>query len=275
MGGDASVRVLTWNVWWRFGPRWSDRQPLLLEAIRDSGADVIALQESWGTAASTQAGEFASELGFHSAFAAQSLPPLPDVPEHPDQADVDLGLGLVSRWPITATRIVRLPARHRPEAPVTMIATIAHPEGPVQVVVTCLEWEPAYNDDRIAQARFVADAATDPRLDGPAPVLVVGDLNAAPDSPILRPLRDVLVDAWEAGGGSPGAASLRSDHPFAPLEAEELIDRRIDHVLHRLGQPGQRVTVSGSRLIGEPVDGLDPSDHLGVVCDLRWTNAGD
>src|SRR3954468_15561795 len=108
---------MTWNVWWRFGPRWQDRQAGLLQTIRDVDPDVVALQESWATASSTQAGEFAEALGLHHAFAAQSLPPLPDVPEHPDQAEVDLGVGLLSRWPITATRPVPLPVRHRPQAP--------------------------------------------------------------------------------------------------------------------------------------------------------------
>jgi hypothetical protein len=42
-------------------------------------------------------------------------------------------------------------------------------------VVACLEYEPAYTDDRIAQARTLADLATDPALDGPLPVIVAGD----------------------------------------------------------------------------------------------------
>jgi hypothetical protein len=69
----------------------------------------------------------------------------------------------------------------------------------------------------------------------------------------------------------PAAASLRSDHPFAPVEAVELIDRRIDHVLVRPGRPGVVVRSSAARLAGAPIDGLDPSDHLAVVCDLAWT----
>jgi endonuclease/exonuclease/phosphatase family metal-dependent hydrolase len=268
---DGRVRVLSWNVWWRFGPDWSARQPLLLDAIRDSGADVGALQESWRTAGTSQADELGAALGFSRVFADQSLPPLPDVPEHPDQAEVDLGVALVSRWPILDVRAETLPARHRPEAPVALVATIAHPAAPLPVLVACLEWEPAYGDDRIAQARRLADLATDPALDGPAPVVVAGDLNAAPGSPVLRPLLDVLTDAWAAGGGDPAAASLPRDHPFAPVEAEELIDRRIDHVLVRPGRPGQRVTAAEAGTLGDPVGGLHPSDHRAVVVDLTWS----
>jgi endonuclease/exonuclease/phosphatase family metal-dependent hydrolase len=63
---------------------------------------------------------------------------------------------------------------------------------------------------------------------------------------------------------------LSSGHPFAPVEATELIDQRIDHVFVRPGHPGQRVTVEHAAVAGGPVDGLDPSDHLAVVCDLSW-----
>jgi endonuclease/exonuclease/phosphatase family metal-dependent hydrolase len=39
------VRVMTWNIWWRFGPRWRGRQPALLETLRQVDPDVVALQE--------------------------------------------------------------------------------------------------------------------------------------------------------------------------------------------------------------------------------------
>ncbi|HEX8135596.1 MAG TPA: hypothetical protein VF880_19465 [Actinomycetes bacterium] len=82
---------------------------------------------------------------------------------------------------------------------------------------------------------------------------------------MLRPLRDVLVDAWVAGGGDPAAST-------APPDAGEgLLGRRIDHVFLRPGQSRQRVVVESATLAGAPVDGLDPSDHRAVVCDLRWT----
>jgi endonuclease/exonuclease/phosphatase family metal-dependent hydrolase len=134
-----------------------------------------------------------------------------------------------------------------------------------------LEWEPAYNDDRMAQARMLADIAVDPVLDGPLPVVVAGDLNAAPDSPVLHPLNEVLLETWIAGGGQPEAVTLSSSHPFAPLEAEELIDQRIDHLFVRPGHRGQELTFRDAAVAGEAIDGLAPSDHLAVMCDVRWS----
>jgi endonuclease/exonuclease/phosphatase family metal-dependent hydrolase len=265
------ARVMTWNIWWRFGPHWQDRQHGLVETLRGVDADVVALQEVWGTAETTQAHEFADRLGLRAAFAAPSYPPAPEPPRIPAHQGVAVGIGLLSRWPITGLRRVELPARHRALTPVAMVATLAHPAGRLQVVAACLEYEPAYNDDRIAQARALVDLATDPALDGPLPVIVAGDLNAAPDSPVLRPLHDALRDAWPAGGGDPTAVTLPSAHPSAPVEAEELIDQRIDHIFLRPGQPGQRVVVESATLAGAAVAGLDPSDHRAVVCDLSWT----
>jgi endonuclease/exonuclease/phosphatase family metal-dependent hydrolase len=263
------VRVLTWNVWWRFGPAWRERQPVLLQHLRDAAPDIVALQECWGEDATSQAHEFASALGMHAAFVAPSLPPVPDPPESPDQAGVELGLGLLSRWPLTV-RAVAMPARHRAPAPVAAVALVEHPAGPLHVVAACLEWEPAYTNDRFAQAHAVVELATDPATHGPLPVIVCGDLNAAPDSPVLRPLRDAFVDTWLAGGGGPAAATLRSDHPQAPLEAAELINQRIDHIFVRPGQPGV-LSVESVGLVGAPVDGVHPSDHQAVVSDLVWT----
>jgi Endonuclease/Exonuclease/phosphatase family len=77
--------MVTWNVWWRFGPDWRKRQHGLLERLREMDADVIALQECWGAGPTSQAHEFAEQLGLHAAFVAPGLPPAPDSPASPDQ----------------------------------------------------------------------------------------------------------------------------------------------------------------------------------------------
>ena len=262
---------MTWNIWWRFGPKWQERQSVLVETMRAVDPDVVALQEVWGTDETTQAHEFAASLGLHAGFAEPSYPAVPDPPQVADHEGVTLGLGVLSRWPITSMQQVATPARHRSWVPLALQATLAHPAGPLPIVVGCLEYEAAYNDDRMAQAQALAELATDPIMDGPCPVIVAGDLNAAPDSAVLRPLRDMLTDAWVAGHGDPAAVTLPSSHPSAPLEAgPELVDQRIDHIFFRPGQQGMRILVESASLAGAPVDGVYASDHQAVVCDLRW-----
>jgi hypothetical protein len=41
---------------------------------------------------------------------------------------------------------------------------------------------------------------------------------------VLRPLEDVLIDTWAAGGGDLGAVTIPSSHPEAPVEAGEQIE---------------------------------------------------
>ncbi|MPZ71713.1 MAG: hypothetical protein GEU74_00540 [Nitriliruptorales bacterium] len=262
------MRIVTWNVWWRFGGNWREREPRIVSRLRDLAPDVVGLQEVWAAAGVTQADLIADALGMHAAFAAPSLPPPPDPPESPDQMGVVLGSGLVSRWPILEVSHRRLPSTHRAFEPVMLLATLDHPAGPLHVLTGDTEWEPAHADDHLAQTRRLAELATDPALDGPLPVLVAADLNAAPDSVEMQPLLEVMTDTWTAGGGDPRGRTLRSEHPFAPLEARKQLDRRIDYVLARPGRPGGTVDVRRAFSVGDPEDGLHPSDHDAVVIDL-------
>jgi endonuclease/exonuclease/phosphatase family metal-dependent hydrolase len=268
----GDLRVATWNVWWRFGSDWRARQAAILDTLRAINADLVALQEAWGADGRHQPGDLAAQLGMHGAFAEPSLPPVPDPAGHPDQVGYRLGLGLLSRWPIIQERRVVTPQRHRDLDPVALVATVAHPAASLHTVIACLEWEPAYNDDRIAQARAITELATDPALDGPVPVVLAGDLNAVIGSPVLRPLQDVLIDTWTAGSGDPAAVSIPSSHPEAPIEAGEQIDQRVDHIFVRPGRHRQRVSVRSAAVVDGVVDGVYASDHKAVVVDLSWTD---
>lgn len=263
---DHQLRVMTWNLWWRFGPRWRERQPGILSTIQRFTPDVIALQEVWSDEATSQADEFAETFDYHAAFAAPSYPAAPANPD-----GIELGIALVSRWPFLHHEAIPMPSRHRAWDPVVLKTTVDHPAGPLPILVACLEHATTYSDDRLAQATLLADLATDPSTDGPCPSILMGDLNAAADSLVLRPLREVLTDAWIAGNGDPDAVTLPSTHPSAPLEAgPELVDQRIDHVFYRPGHEDQLVTVESATIPTNAVDGTFPSDHRPVVIDLRW-----
>jgi endonuclease/exonuclease/phosphatase family metal-dependent hydrolase len=108
----------------------------------------------------------------------------------------------------------------------------------------------------------------DPALESPLPVFVTADLNAGPDSAELRPLLRAMIDTWMLGGGDPHARTLRSEHPFAPLEATKQLDRRIDYVLARPTQLRARLQVRRAFTLAEPVAGVHPSDHDAVVIDV-------
>jgi endonuclease/exonuclease/phosphatase family metal-dependent hydrolase len=249
------MRVMTWNVFWRWGDHYKERAPGIAELVRAYRPDLLGLSETWAGEGTSQPALLAGEMEGHSAFARTSLPPPPDGP-------FEMGVGLVSRWPILDTEVHDLPHDLRGgEAPTALVATVDHPRRPLHVIVTCLEWEPSFAGDQLAQASAVAALAA--RFDGP--VLVLGDLNGTVASAELAPLMSTMFDTFDAGGGDPGATTLDSAVPFAPLEATHLLDRRIDHILAR-----PAISVTGAFIAGDrPIGGYYPSDHYAVGVDLE------
>jgi endonuclease/exonuclease/phosphatase family metal-dependent hydrolase len=264
------MRVMVWNVWWRFGGNWSEREQSILATLDTYRPDLLGLVETWSGEGTDQPSRLAAPYGMHAAWAPSSLPPLPDPIEYADQQGIEVGIGLLSRWPILATEVHDLPHEQRGgPAPTALLVKLDHPRGALHVIVSCTEWEPAYAADQLAQSRALAVLATDPKLDGPLPVLLLGDLNAAVDQAELAPVVEALVDTWTAAGADPAAVTLDSALPFAPVEAVKQIDRRIDHVFARPGRPGLALAVHGAFLAGDrPIDGVYPSDHYAVGVDL-------
>ena len=259
------TRFMTWNVLWRFEPDWRARERAILAVLEEAQPDVLGLQECWGTAEETQAGRLADRLGMHAAFLAPSLPPTPVPPEHPDQQGVLLGVGLVSRWPITHLRRHTLPARHGQVAPVALQARTGDGgHRSFEVVVAATEWEPERADDHLAQTQALASLLGADH-DTPAPTVLLADLNCDPGQTEFAPFTDVADDLWALAGDDPDAVTLSSAVPFAPVEAVKQIDRRVDHILARRGTG---VAAVGAFTISTPVDGVFPSDHFPVVVDV-------
>ena len=87
------MRVMTWNLWWRFGP-WEAREGAIHAVCRSEQPDVLLLQEVWGADGDSAAHRIAATLGYHVA--------LSDDPFASQRADTGAGFhnAIVSRWPI-------------------------------------------------------------------------------------------------------------------------------------------------------------------------------
>jgi endonuclease/exonuclease/phosphatase family metal-dependent hydrolase len=262
------MRVMAWNVWWRFGGNWREREVSIGATLEAYRPDLLGLTESWSGEGTDQPHRLAAPCGMHAAWAPSSIP---SISEYAEQPGLDTGLGLLSRWPIVAIEAHELPTTQRGgPGPAALLATVDHPRGPLHVIVACTEPDQRYSLDRLAQCRALAALATDQRLDGPLPVLLLGDLSADVRQPPLAPLLDAMVDTWTAAGADPAAVTLDSALPYAPHDAPHLIDRRIDHVFARPGRPGVQLPVHGAFLAGDrPCDGVYPSDHYAVGVDLE------
>src|SRR6201991_3099536 len=55
------VRVVTWNLWWRFGP-WARRRQAILTALRTCQPDAVGLQEVWACGEENLAGWLGDRL---------------------------------------------------------------------------------------------------------------------------------------------------------------------------------------------------------------------
>src|SRR3990170_436025 len=104
---------MTWNLWWRFGGNWREREHGIIETLRGADPDLVGVQEAWGTPIGNQPELLGGALGLRSAFVEPALPPPPVPVEHADQADVTVGVGLLSRWPVLRADAVNLPSTGR------------------------------------------------------------------------------------------------------------------------------------------------------------------
>lgn len=260
--------MLTWNIWWRFGP-WEERAPAILRTLEEADADVVCLQEVWGEEGGVdQANELAQALGFRVARSPQRF-----------WKGVSFGNAILSRWPISSTASEWLPgADALPSHRNVVLADIAAPFGAMPVVTTHLEWRYDASAIRSGQveavARFVAEHRGDPETGFPP--VVTGDLNAVPHADEIRTLTgaappsvDGLLfhDAWAQGGEGHGHTWDRVN-PY--LVDASWPARRLDYVLVAWPRPRPLGNVVRCALVGNrPVAGVWPSDHFGVVAELR------
>ena len=236
----------------------------LARVMRDSGADIILLQEvDVGVERSgriDQAKFLGEELGFHHAFA-------PAI----DFQGGRYGVGLLSRWPIEEHRVVPLfnpdySATH-PEwgqtAPglseqrVAQIARVDVGEKSVSVINTHLGL--SRHQRRIQLAQIAAILEEHLQLPGRA-VVFGGDLNCEPDARELAPVRLKLRYVYH---GIPDERGIPRDIPMA--ERLTVRSDRPRACIDYLFVGDAHLTVEGTE-----VPHTTASDHRPVLTRLRF-----
>jgi endonuclease/exonuclease/phosphatase family metal-dependent hydrolase len=268
----STARVLTWNVWARYGP-WVDREAKLVAALAAAGADIVLLQESWrADDGTTQAERLAAAVGYDHWYAGTGSLAM----------DGWQPVGaILSRWPLRDVEqaALRVPPELRGWPGEVIVAAVDGPRGTIPVVDVALDWPPHGSALRQAAVRDLARRAKAHGRDhGPFPVVVGGDFNAPPESAELRLLTGlsdtaipgfVLFDAWEKAGDGPGVTWDRGNRWAAPTL---LPSHRIDYLL--TGWPalnGGAGDVVAAELVGQASGGdPPPSDHYGVMATLRY-----
>jgi endonuclease/exonuclease/phosphatase family metal-dependent hydrolase len=222
-----------------------ERVAAVLEEI---AADVLCLQEvdrNWGKRSGhvDQAGWLAERLGMHHVFA----PNVEADPVEPATERRQYGMATLSVYPIRSTVRTLLDRPLGGEQRGLLEVGIVVGGVPTRVLNTHLEF--ASPVERVVQAATIRDAVRS----GPDPVVLLGDLNAQPESEEIGLVTQDLVDAWRVAGSGDGC-TFDAAAPFM----------RIDYVL-----VSTEITVTSAAVVP-----TDASDHLPVVVDLTLLDGG-
>ncbi|MFE7835663.1 poly(A) polymerase [Streptomyces sp. NPDC057474] len=250
VSGSAGVRVLTWNTLWdRYDADLIDsagRRPLLLRALRDADADVIALQE-------VEAELLAMLLREPWVRADWTLG------TDPRGRDVDeCGLLILSRLPVREAAFHALGPHKAVTSVVVETAT-----RPLVIAATHLSSDHSENGAgrRASELARIAEGLA--ALD--ADLVLLGDFNDGGDTPqVTLGMRD----AWSETHG-PDDRTPTFDPGINPLAAVSSLTGRVSR-LDRVLVRGRGLGVRSAELYGDAPspDGLYISDHYGVRAEV-------
>jgi endonuclease/exonuclease/phosphatase family metal-dependent hydrolase len=197
-----------------------------------------------------------------------------------DTGGIEFGNAVLSKYPIVRTEVFPLPKLDTEDSRCLVFAEIEAPCGNVPFFVTHLNWKFHEGYVREAQVKAVAQHVHELAPIPGFPPIVVGDFNAEPDADEIRYMKGLcslggksvyFADAFGlAGDGSRGATFSRKN-PFATELREP--ERRIDYVFVRGPDGRGRGEPIDARVVfDQPVGGVYPSDHFGVIATIKATS---
>jgi endonuclease/exonuclease/phosphatase family metal-dependent hydrolase len=238
---ERTVTVATYNIHSGVGTDGRLDLERLAGVLEETGAEVVALQEvdrcrREESGFADQPLWLADRLGMEVAFGA-NLDLGPAAPGGPPR---QYGTALLSRHPITSHGNALLPRFPGGEQRGLLDAVVDVGGHATRFLVTHLQHDnPA---ERLAQVEAILQHA-----DAGLPTVLLGDLNARPDSAEYARVTECFDDVWAVAGQGAG-------HTFDALDPH----MRIDYILTRGG-----VRPLTARLVRTAA-----SDHLPVVAAL-------
>ncbi len=275
------MRLLTWNTFWCFGP-WRARQPLLAEALRRREPDVVLLQETWPEQAEALAAacglDVIDYVGGRFVPKVQARLVEEVAGEHFGNAVLGNGANTVplGQRPLDSPDDVAprcgIAAKHTDAAGTDWHVVATHLCSRVDAGPTRAK--------QLDELRVWADVLT---AELPGPLLLGGDLNQVPTSDEYRAaVEPHWVDLWPQVHPDDPGSTMVVDNPRL-RSTEWMVERnppgapsgvRFDYLLERRndtdpdGSFRPAVVVEEMALVGDHDDEW-PSDHLGLVADLR------
>jgi endonuclease/exonuclease/phosphatase family metal-dependent hydrolase len=219
--------------------------------IQATGAGVVGLQEvdrhmSPRSGWIDQAGWLADQLDAEVVH-GPTIDLDPDDPSIPDAPRRRYGNALLSVHPIRTWQALPLPSGDGTEPRGLVMAVIDVDGTLVQVAATHLQVRS--RSERLAQAARIVDLLGVGPGDEPGGMssVLLGDMNATPDTPEIAVLTAAFVDAWSAAGHGPGF-TFDAATPHT----------RIDYVMTSPDVPARAAWLVPT----------DASDHYPVVAEL-------
>jgi endonuclease/exonuclease/phosphatase family metal-dependent hydrolase len=241
----TSFRVMTYNVHSCVGLDGRMRPERILQVIRSTGADIIALQE-------VDANRLRSARIDQARFLAERLSMSHHYFAVLEDRGEQYGLAIISRFPlrhIQSAHLTPADSRRRCEARGALWVEIDAPAEPVQLINTHFGLT---REERLRQAAGLAGEQWLGKMANEAPIILCGDLNAPAGSPPCRLLCERLIDVQRVAASRP-----RGTFPSI------LSVRRIDHIF-----VSPRLEVQAVVLPRTPT-AIMASDHLPVAVDLN------
>lgn len=239
---DRDLSTMTYNI--HHGVGEDNRLDLerIAAVIRESGAEMIGLQEvdrHWSARSNfvDQAEALAQLLNMQVVFAAN----LDRDPLQPGQPRRQYGTAILSKYPILESNNTLLPRPEGGEQRGLLEALINVRGVPVRVYNTHLQHNSQL--ERTVQVQAILDRIGQFE----EPTILLGDLNALPESRELAPLYQQFKDTWRATGNGPGFTYSASNP-----------DRRIDYIL-----VSPEIEIEDVQVIPTLA-----SDHLPVLAEL-------
>jgi endonuclease/exonuclease/phosphatase family metal-dependent hydrolase len=269
------MKVVTLNLW-NINEPFNSRMEAIVERLGALDAEVIGLQEVTQTnLIPNQANTIGTALGLHVAVHPQPLVNR--------EAGCLTSNAVLSRFPIVSSQWWSLPFADDVRG--VEYAILEHPLGELHVFCTHLNYRHDDNVRREKQVVALHEFVT--ARSSVLPNIVMGDLNAEPDSAEIRFLRgEVSLDGRTADYrdaylmANPNApattdgATWSELNPFAaPLHEG---NRRIDYIFVSGIQPKSVVgEVRSACVVCDHAgsNGVFPSDHFGVLADLNFEAA--
>jgi endonuclease/exonuclease/phosphatase family metal-dependent hydrolase len=270
------LRIVTLNVWNTEGEPGRLRR-INRELLR-LNPDLIAFQEVVQDEKINSLDILLDGLALHRTHQAdvqRFVPPF---------SDRYGGSAVATRWPHHAVDVLDLRLPDAADVPWATLAVVVQipGEGELLFIGATAAWRLSAEAARERQAIAVTDL--DARHRCALPTLIAGDFNANPDSASIRYLtgrqslggRSVCYhDAWSSAGEGPGY-TWTVDNPNAKRGADEIVKQagyraRFDYVF--IGSwdahPKAHARVTSAKLaFDQPIDGIWPSDHYGLVVDV-------